>query len=318
MATSGTSVLTRNRDQIIGRALRIVGAFESGETPDAESVNDAASALNSMIKHWQADGVEIWTTQETILFLQNGQSQYTLSSSSTDHATASFTQTTLSADAADGASTISVTSATGIATTYYIGVQLDDGTLHWTTVNGAPSGTTVTLTAVLTDSASSGNLVVVYQTKLVRPLKVLSARRYNFASQIETPLQIFDRIEYAEMPNKAADSSVNALYYDRRGGANTSGLVHAWPTPSSVDDAVKMTVARPIEIFSTAGNDADLPEEWIRAIEWGLADEIADEYDVIEPKRSRIEKRAAAFFASVTWWERELTEVQFVPDMRGR
>jgi hypothetical protein len=43
---------------------------------------------------------------------------------------------------------------TGVATTYNIGVQLDDGTFQWTTVNGAPSGSTVTLTAVLTDSAA--------------------------------------------------------------------------------------------------------------------------------------------------------------------
>jgi hypothetical protein len=43
---------------------------------------------------------------------------------------------------------------TGVATTYNIGVQLDDGTFQWTTVNGAPSGFTVTLTAVLTDSAA--------------------------------------------------------------------------------------------------------------------------------------------------------------------
>jgi hypothetical protein len=317
MATSGTSVLSRNRDEIIGRALRLCGAFEAGETPDAESVNQAADVLNAMIKHWQADGINIWTSQEAILFLQNGQRQYTMSSSSSDHATASFVNTTLTADAADGASTITVDAVTGISSSYNIGVQLDDGTLQWTTVNGAPAGAVVTLTAALTDSASSGNLVVCYQNKLVRPLKVLSARRYNFASDLDTPLQIMDRIEYAEMPNKGSESTVNSIYYDRRGGANTSGLLYLWPTPSTVDEAIKMTVARPIEIFSAAANDPDLPEEWIRTLEWNLADELADEYDVPEPKRSRIEKRAATFLAEVTWWERELTEVQFVPDMRA-
>jgi hypothetical protein len=318
MATSGTSVYERTRDELIGRALRIVGAFEAGETPDAASVNDAGTALNSLIKHWQGNGINIWSTQEAIVFLQIGQRQYTLSSTSTDHATASYVDTTLSADVATGASTITVESVTGIATTYHIGVQLDDGTLQWTTVNGAPVGTTVTLTAVLTDSASAGNLVVCYQTKLVRPLRIISARRYNFASGIETPLDVMDRIEYEELPNKGSESTVNGLYYDRRGGANSSGLLKTWPTPMTVDEALKVTVARPIEIFSTAGNNPDLPEEWMRTIEWGLADEIADEYDVPEPKRSRIEKRAASFLNDVTWWERELTEVQFAPDFIGR
>src|SRR5688572_11802086 len=105
MATSGTSVYERTRDELIGRALRLVGAFESGETPDAASVNDAGAALNSMLKHWQANGINIWATQEAIMFLQNSQRQYTIASSSSDHATASFSQTTLAANAINGATT---------------------------------------------------------------------------------------------------------------------------------------------------------------------------------------------------------------------
>lgn len=316
MATSGTVTFGRNRDQLIKSAFRKINAFESGETPDAESMNDAAEALNAMVKHWQATGINIWTTQEAIVFPQLDQNTYTLASTSTDHATESYTETELTADAISGATTITVDAITGISTTYNIGVQVDDGTLHWTTVNGAPSGSTVTLTAGLDDSATAGNLVVVYQTKLVRPLKIISARRYNFSSAIDTPLFEMDRVEYQEMPNKTTGSTVNAYFYDRRGGKNSSGFLYLWPTPSTVDEAIKMTVARPIEDFSAAGNDPDLPQEWIRAIEWNLADEIADEYDVPEPKRSRIAAKAKAFLDEVVWFERELTEVRFEPDMR--
>jgi hypothetical protein len=316
MATSGTVTFSRNRDALITSALRKVSAFEAGETPDAASINDAAAALNAMVKHWQATGINIWTMQEAIVFPQLSQNTYTLASTSSDHATESYTATELTADAISGATTITVDAITGIATTYYIGIQVDDGTLHWTTVNGAPSGSTVTLTTGLDDSATSGNLVVVYQTKLVRPLKIISARRYNFSSGIDTPLMEMDRVEYMEMPNKGTESTVNGYFYDRKGGRSASGLLYLWPTPLMVDEAIKMTVARPIEDFSAAGNDADLPQEWIRAIEWGLADEIADEYDVPEPKRSRIQERATRFLDEVTWFERELTEVRFEPDMR--
>lgn len=313
MATSGTATFSRNRDQIIKSALRKVNAFESGETPDSESINDASDALNAMVKHWQASGIHIWRTEEAILFPQLDQVRYVLGA--TDHATETYVETALTSAAADGASTVVVDSVTGIATTYYIGVQLDDGTLHWTTVNGAPSGTTVTLTAVLTDSAAAGNMVLIYQTKLVRPLKILSARSFNLTSDIETPLLEMDRIEYQEMPNKTATGKVTSFYYDRRGGANSTGLVYLWPEPSTIDEAIKMTVARPIEDFAAAGDDADLPQEWIRAIEWGLADEIADEYDVPEPKRTRIERRAAQYLNEANWWEREAVSIQFVPDM---
>lgn len=314
MTTSGTTSLSRTRDQLIASALRKVNAFESGETPDSQSVTDATSALNSMLKHWQGSGIHIWRTTEAILFPQLNQVRYVLGTT-TDHATETYVETALTSAAANGASTVVVDSVTGIATTYKIGIQLDDGTLHWTTVNGAPSGTTVTLTAVLTDYAAAGNLVVVYQTDLVRPLKILSARRYNFSSGIETPLDEMDRIEYHELPNKTSESTVNAFYYDRRGGTNTTGYIYLWPEPSTVDEAIKMTVARPIEIFSVAGDTPDLPEEWIRAIEWGLADEIADDYDVPDPKRGRIERRAAQYLAEANWHERELISFELVPDL---
>lgn len=313
MATSGTTTFSRNRDQLIASALRKINAFESGETPDSAAVTEASDALNAMVKHWQATGIHIWRTTEAILFPQIDQVRYVLGTT-TDHATETYVETALTSAAALGAGTVVLDTVTGVATTYNIGVQLDDGTVQWTTVNGAPSGHTVTLTAVLTDSAALGNRVIVYQTNLVRPLKILDARRYNFDSAIDVPLDEMDRIEYFEMPNKTSTGAVSSFHYDRRGGANSTGLMYLWPAPATVDEAIKMTVARPIEDFSAAGNDADLPQEWIRALEWGLADELADEYDVPEPKRTRIERRAAQYLSEANWWERELVTIEFVPD----
>lgn len=316
MATSGVTTFARNRDQLIRSALRKISAFESGETPDNDSVQEASDALNVMVKAWQGSGIHIWRTCEATLFPQLGQVRYTLASTSTDHATESYVETALTVAALNGATTIVVDSASGIATAYKIGVQVDDGTIHWTTVNGAPVGTTVTLTAALDDSAALGNRVLVYQTNLVRPLKIISARRYNFDSAIDTPLMEYDRVEYQELPNKTSASTVNGFFYDRRGGKNETGLIYLWPQPASCNEAVNLTVARPIEDFTVAGDAADLPQEWIRAIEWGLADELADEYDVPEPKRTRIERRAAQFLAEANWHERELISFELVPDFR--
>lgn len=313
MTTSGTTSFTRNRDQLIESALRKINAFDSGETPDSDSVDDASDTLNALVKHWQGSGIHIWRTTEAILFPQLSQVRYVLGAS-TDHATESYVETALTSAAALGAGTVVLNSVTGVATTYKIGVQLDTGTIQWTTVNGAPSGSTVTLTAVLTDSAALGNRVLVYQTDLVRPLKILDARRYNFDSAIDVPLQEMDRIEYQEMPNKTSTGAVNSFYYDRRGGANSTGYLYLWPSPATVDEAIKLTVARPIEIFSAAGSDADFPQEWTQAIVWNLADQLADDYDVPEPKRTRIERKAAQYLAEVNWNEKELVSFELVPD----
>ncbi|MDO8969906.1 MAG: hypothetical protein Q7U74_04400, partial [Saprospiraceae bacterium] len=73
------------------------------------------------------------------------------------------TSTTLSANASGGDVTITVASITGIASGDIIGVKLNTGLYHFTTVNGAPAGSTVTLTAALPGTgvvATSGNAVV--------------------------------------------------------------------------------------------------------------------------------------------------------------
>ncbi len=126
MSTSGSYSHTRNRDQIIGDALRKIGAIASGETPDSQTVDDAAAALNGMVRHWQGIGIHIWTMAEATLFLQADQVQYTLSSTSTDHCTESYVQTTLTADKATSSTALPLTSTTGMTAADYIGIQVDD------------------------------------------------------------------------------------------------------------------------------------------------------------------------------------------------
>lgn len=59
-----------------------------------------------------------------------------------------------------GATTVTLSAVAGITTGDIIGINQDDRTTHWTTVNGAPVGNVVTLTAALTANAASGSRVV--------------------------------------------------------------------------------------------------------------------------------------------------------------
>ena len=69
--------------------------------------------------------------------------------------------TTVNGDEASGQTVITVTTATGINSGDIVGVVLDSGLTHWTTVNGAPSGSNVTLTVALPSAAASGSRFVV-------------------------------------------------------------------------------------------------------------------------------------------------------------
>lgn len=69
--------------------------------------------------------------------------------------------TTLSGAEASGQTTLSMTSITGIASGDIVGIYLDSGATHWTTVNGSPSGGTIVVTDALPSDAASGNRVVI-------------------------------------------------------------------------------------------------------------------------------------------------------------
>lgn len=49
------------RNEIIERALRIVGALSTGETVSAEMVEQGRISLNHLVKTWQSDNLFLWT-----------------------------------------------------------------------------------------------------------------------------------------------------------------------------------------------------------------------------------------------------------------
>jgi hypothetical protein len=66
------------RDQIISLALRKLGVLEIGDTPDANTVSNAAISLNLLIKQFNTDGLKLWKVSELIIPLTSGQTSYVL------------------------------------------------------------------------------------------------------------------------------------------------------------------------------------------------------------------------------------------------
>lgn len=321
MTTSGTSNFNYSRDQIIRRALRQCGAFASGETPDAQSIQDAADALNAMVKEWNALGIHLWTESEGVVFLQPGQVSYSLGTGSTDHGTQTnppnFAQTTLAANALLNATSISVSSAANILSGDQIGIIRDDAVVQWTTVSAPPSANAISLAAPLGDSATAGNLVFDYTTQILRPLRVVSARRFNVPSSIDTPMIPMSRLDYRELPNKTTPGIPTQWFYDPLGGATIVGILYVWPAPVTATDAVKMTWYRQIQDFNSPGNTPDLPNEWINTIVWNLAEELAPEYDVPPQRFEMIQMKAAKSLDRVSGWDREPESVRFGVQIGG-
>lgn len=310
-STSGTYTFSQSASKLINGALRLCGAIADEETPTAAMAENALDSFNAMVKGWQATGIHVWAEQECILFPQAEQIRYQLGSGSTDKACLfeNFTQTALTATAAAGATSISVSSIVGLATGDQIGVQLDSGVNFWTTINGAPSGSTVTLLAGLTSQATSGAVVLSYDVPLMRPLRMPAARRMLYSTGIQTPLIVMSRLDYDYLPNPSNAGIITQFFYDPQTGngaySSPMGILNVWPAPQDYTNAFRFVAMRPLQDVSNLTQMPDFPAEWLAALRWNLAMELAPEYDVPAERIAVLKGQADMWFARVKEWDRE-------------
>lgn len=323
MATSGTYTNRTTRNDIINAALRLVGAVDPENTAGATTtqITNAAQALNLMTKSLP-EALQIFARKYAVVFPQYSQGIYVLGASDGpggDHACfsnplgAGYVQTTLSAAAASGASSISVTSATSgidtvgstgvtITDTYYIGIELDSGSVQWTTVSGAPSGTTVTLAATLTGAASSGNQVFCYQTKLVAPQRINQAFIRQLDSGNDREVRCLSKDEYNRLGLKSTTGSPVHIYYDHR---NTNGHLYVYPEFTSASDLLVIEAQSKLQDFSASGDDYDLPQEFGEYLKYHLAVRIAPEYEVATTKFKQLQELAVLASDIVKGYDQE-------------
>ena len=314
MATSGTYTNRTNRNEIINGALRLLSAVDPENTAGATStqITNGAEALNLMVKAFANKGLHIWERKYGVIFPQYSQGVYVLGSPGPagDHASltsplgAGFVATTLSSAAASGATTISVTSVTSrvntagstgttITDTYAIGVELDDKTVQWTTVSGAPSGTTVTLATALTGAAASGNAVYVYQTKLIRPLRINQAFIHDLDGDEGREIRVIPKDEYNNLSNKTAVGATVSVSYDPR--INT-GHLYVYPEFDRTDKLLYIEFQSPIEDFTSSTHDYDMPQEFGELLKFQLAVRMAPEYEVPSSKFKQL-----VYLADMAW-----------------
>uniref|UniRef100_A0A6H1ZKJ0 Uncharacterized protein n=1 Tax=viral metagenome TaxID=1070528 RepID=A0A6H1ZKJ0_9ZZZZ len=299
MSTSNSTDWTIARDAIITSALRKLRRIDPNLTVPAIDITTGTEALNMMIKAWQTDGVFLWLNEEICLFQQYNTQFYTLGPSGTGNCgllSDSF-KTQLAAAAAVGAGTITVDSDDNIANADYVGIQLDGGTIQWTTVNGIPAADVVTLTAVLTGAAAVDNYVFTYTTKAPRPLKILEARVRD-TDDVDTPLEIItSRTQFLSQTDKDSTGRVLEIHYNPD---ITNGQLYTWPVCGTTDitDRIIMSVQRVIEDFDSSTDNFDGPPEALAALTWGLAVEVAPEYgvDILSGKGTAIPLMAEKYY----------------------
>ena len=79
MATSGTYSFTMTRDDIIGAALRLVGAFGDTDPIPGSDITNCAQALNILTKELVVEGLPLWAVLDFSTPLVQAQASYNLS-----------------------------------------------------------------------------------------------------------------------------------------------------------------------------------------------------------------------------------------------
>ncbi len=274
MATSGSANYSVNRTDLIHSALRVVGATATGQTPSAEDYADANMALNMMVKNWHGKGIQLFSQKRATLFMQKNDSDYSLGPTG-DHGTHSYTQTTMRVAAAASATTLEVTSTTGMAAADYIGIVLDSGSVHWTTVSSVTDSDTVVITSGLASAAAAARKVWFYRTKMYRPIDILECF-YRDTNGLDYPVRRLTRSEYWEGSfDKNVDSNIVAYYYDPQ---FPNGVLYTKYQTNDVNITLELVYRKPFEDFDSPTDEPDFPYEWFEALKFGLAMRLAPEY----------------------------------------
>jgi hypothetical protein len=279
MATSGTVTYSVTELDIITDALENCGVYASNETIRSEDVDLCRRKLNLIYKQWNsqtdfAPGLKMWTRRRATMFLQKDQSIYSLGPSG-DNATESYVETSLTANAANGASTLTVASVTGMTSGDFVGVKLNTGAIFWTTINGAPSFPTVTLTAVTTGAAASGNPVFTYTTKMRRPFEILSAQikdSDDVHSLVNTKMMLG---EYESIGVRSTEGTPQNLYFEAQ---RTNAKIYLDVEPDNTSSVLTMVYTSYIEDTTATTDQVDFPAEWFKPLSWQLTIDICPSY----------------------------------------
>ena len=312
MATSGETTLTFSALKVVEKAFSKINVKIAEQSLESFELQDGIDALNAMKKAWGAQGLHLWTKEEGVLFLDAGKTDYNLGPTGDEACQFDdFIGSTTTAAKIATDTIIDITDTTGMVAGDKIGVELDNNTRHWTTILTVDSTIQVTLTDALPSASKSGSTVFTFTSLIDRPNRVLSTRRNTFGQDNEIPVLSWSRDEYFNQVNKLSRGTVVNSYYSPQLG---NGRMYVWQTADSVNNLLRFTFERPMDIITLGTDDLDFPEEWLEAIIYNLAFRLADDYNTPLAKADRIGQKANQFLDDLLGWDEEMESLNLQPD----
>jgi hypothetical protein len=267
--------------------MQLVNLININQTARGADYDYAVDILQSMIKLWQAEGIQLWNRKQATLFTTYQTAQYAISHTG-DHCANTYVNTTLSGAEALGQTVLSVTSSAGMTALDNVGIELDNGTRQWTTIVSVDSSVQITVLAALTSAAGSGSTVVSYTTKIAdRPLRILDMRTIDLNTDKNSiTMENIGYDEYFNIPAKNTVGRPVNFYYDKMLDA---GQLYVFPKPDDVDVLLEFTYHEEIQDLDNPTDAIDFPTEWTLPLIYGLATELCvafgkfEELKIVKP-----------------------------------
>lgn len=308
MAISTSINFSVTRDSIIKKALQLLGVLSEGEDPNSDQITDMSISLNSLIKAWQAEQLNLFAVSRLYLFPKKNQHEYQVGTGASDHITSAFRETTISTESSG--TTINLSEDKSPVVGDYIGVQVDGTTVEWSQITAVTSSTEVEIDSALSEAAEAGNSVFLYSTKANRPMRILES--YTRLGDVDIPNKVLARRDYNMLGVKGADGIPNQIYFDPQ--INTANIF-VYPEPSDETNYLTLFVQRTLADLDSASDNPELPQEWYLPLAYNLAWVTMAEYGIPQMDGSRIEKLARYWYDVASDFDMEQdTSLYLMPD----
>lgn len=307
MALSNTFSFSVVRDDVIREAMLNIGAIGEAEVPTAQEVTDCARKLNMLCKQWMgrqdfAPGLKMWTRQRADLFLSSTNNTYYLGpngliANASNWAAGVATlpaedtyaqQQTTGGTNAGSAVLLFANTTSNFTVGDFVVVQTVSGDTFSSTVASISANVSVTMNAPIPagNSVASGAYVWNYTTLGQRPLEIVTCILRDINNN-DTPIDTMTVMEYEQLPAKEQVSNTadpTKIYYESQfaSGTNVQGPGVLYIDVYGAQDVTKhlhIVYLRPVMDFNNPGDNPEYPQQWFRALSWGLSKEIAPMFD---------------------------------------
>jgi len=267
--------------EIISRALKDIGALESGETPTPDAAQDAFDMLNDLIDQWSNEDMMVYNTTEIIFPLISGQVQYTIGPTPS---TQNFIGATFTGSITGNILTVTALNSGAIAqgqTLTGTGIIAGTKIVQFLTGSGGQVNETGTyeLNISYPTAVTSESITAYYQ----KPLFIDQAYvRVNTNSNgepvanggLDYQVAILALENYNQIGLKTLNGPwPKALYYNPNA---VSGNVFVWPNPAQGE--MHMFSSTIFSNYETLYDEIVLPQGYSMALRWNLAERLMPMY----------------------------------------